>query len=387
MIIEIVFWLSLAAILHSYLFYPMVLKVLSRNKKENSLVFEPGEELPFVSIIMAVHNEELVISDKIRSIYYTLYPLNKFEVLVGSDNSTDGTNLICKVYSENYEHFVFFPFTKRQGKPAIVNHLAGKAKGQILILTDAKVFFEINTIPELVKHFKNQEIDIVGGNILNERTSPGGISVQEKAFMNREIRMKYMEGIIWGMTMGIYGAIYAIRKAAYTIVPDGYSVDDFFITMNVLQKKRKAILNLSATSIENVPDDIKTEFRRKVRISAGNFQNLKHFFSCLWPPFSPLSFVFASHKVIRWIGPFLLILLLVLNIFLAIQSDFYYLLLLFQIFLGILPLFDFILRRINQHIIILRFATHFYAMNIALLVGFFKYITGMKTNIWQPTRR
>jgi cellulose synthase/poly-beta-1,6-N-acetylglucosamine synthase-like glycosyltransferase len=199
--------------------------------------------------------------------------------------------------------------------------------------------------------------------------------------------MKYMEGLIWGMTMGIYGAIYAIRKAAFTKVPEGYSVDDFFITMNVLRKKRKAILNLSATSIENVPDDIKTEFRRKVRISAGNFQNLKHFFSCLWPPFSPLSFVFASHKVLRWIGPFLLIILLILNIILAIHSDFYYLLLLFQIFLGILPLFDFILRRINQHIIILRFATHFYAMNFALLVGFFKYITGMKTNIWQPTRR
>jgi cellulose synthase/poly-beta-1,6-N-acetylglucosamine synthase-like glycosyltransferase len=226
MIIEIAFWLSVLAILHTYLLYPWVLKILAGNKKENSIIYKPGDELPFVSIIMSVHNEEMVISEKIRSIYYTLYPLNKFEVLVGSDNSTDGTNLICKVYSENYEHFRFYPFTRRQGKPSVVNQLVDEARGDILILTDAKVFFEIKTISELVKHFQNNDIDIVGGNILNEKTNPVGISIQEKAFMNREIRMKYREGLIWGKTMGIYGAIYAIRKTAITKVPPDYSVDD-----------------------------------------------------------------------------------------------------------------------------------------------------------------
>jgi cellulose synthase/poly-beta-1,6-N-acetylglucosamine synthase-like glycosyltransferase len=387
MIIEIAFWLSVLAIFHTYILYPWVLKVLSQNKKENSIIYEPGDELPFVSIIMSVHNEEMVISDKIRSLYYTLYPLSKFEVLVGSDNSTDGTNLICKVYSENYEHFRFFPFTRRQGKPSVVNQLVDEARGDILILTDAKVFFEIQTISELVKHFKNKEIDIVGGNILNERTNPIGISIQEKAFMNREIRMKYREGLIWGKTMGIYGAIYAIRKTSITKVPPDYSVDDFFITMNVLRNKGKVILNLGATSLEDVPDRLSTEFNRKVRISAGNFQNLRHFISCLWPPFSSLSFVFASHKVLRWLGPFFLILIFVLNFILSLTSEFYFFSFLFQIILSILPFIDYILRKINIHIIILRFVTHFYAMNFALLVGFLKNITGMKTNIWQPTKR
>ncbi len=387
MIFEIVFWLSVALIFHSYLLYPWVLKILSRNKKENSVCYEAGDDLPFVSIIMSVHNEEMVITEKIRSIYYTLYPLSKFEVLVGSDNSSDGTNLICKVYSENYEHFRFFPFKERQGKPTVVNRLVSEARGDILILTDAKVFFEINTIHELVKHFKNPDIDIVGGNILNEKTTPAGISIQEKAFMNREIRMKYMEGLIWGNTMGIYGAIYAIRSKAYMRVPVDFSVDDFFITMNVLKSKRKAILNLSAIAMENVPDELSAEFRRKVRISAGNFQNLIHFCSCLWPPYSALAFVFASHKVIRWIGPFLLILAFTMNMVLAFQSDFYIILLAIQIILSAIPIFDLILRKFNVHIIILRFVTHFFAMNLALLVGFFKNAFGIKTNIWQPTRR
>ena len=387
MIVEILFWLSVAAIFHSYLLYPWVLKFLSLNKKENGLIYDSTEDLPFVSVIMSVHNEEMAISNKIRSIYYTLYPLNKFEVLIGSDCSTDGTNNICKVYSENYEHFRFFPFYERHGKPQVVNQLVEKAQGEILVLTDAKVFFELNTLNELIKHFKNPDIDIVGGNILNEKTTPVGISIQEKAFMNREIRMKYREGLIWGKTMGIYGAIYAIRKDAFTRVPENFSVDDFFVTMNVLCKKRKVILNLDATSLENVPDELSTEFNRKVRISAGNFQNLRYFASCLWPPFTNLSFVYVSHKIIRWTGPFLLLLILGLNILLAIHSKFYYFLLVFQYLLLVLPIIDHILRILNIHVIFLRFITHFYAMNIALLVGFFKNITGRKTNIWQPTRR
>jgi cellulose synthase/poly-beta-1,6-N-acetylglucosamine synthase-like glycosyltransferase len=387
MIAVILFWLSVALMFHSYVLYPLILRMLARNRKENTVVYEPGSELPFVSVIMSVHNEEKVIADKIRSLYYTLYPPDKFEVLVGSDNSTDLTNHICQVYTENYGNFRFFPFEERQGKPAVVNRLSDEAKGEILILTDAQVFFQINTMPELIKHFKNQEIDIVGGNLINEKTNPDGISVQEKAFMSREIQMKYMEGIIWGNTMGIYGAIYAIRRSAFTKVPPGFSVDDFFITMNVLRKKKKAIMNLAASSIENVPDKLTAEFRRKVRISSGNFQNLRHFITCLWPPFSPLAFTFGSHKVIRWTGPFLLILAFVSNLFLASCSVFYKFLFISQLLLILLPLVDMILRKFNLHIVILRFVTHFYAMNIAILVGFIKHITGRRTNIWQPTRR
>jgi len=387
MIIEIVFWLAVFALFYSYLFYPWILKLLAAGRKENDLNYQQTDELPFVSVILSVHNEEMVITEKIRSIYYTLYPLNKFEVLVGSDNSSDGTNYICKVCTENYEHFQFFPFNKRVGKPAIVNQLVEKAKGEILILTDAANFFEINTIPELVRHFKNQDIDIVGGNIINEKTYSKGIALLENSFIRLEIIRKYREGLIWGKTMGIYGAIYAIRKAAYARVPDHFSVDDFFITMNVLMKKRKAILNLAAVSQQKIPDKLSTEFKRRIRISAGNFQNLWYFRSCLRSPFSALSFIFLSHKVIRWVGPFMLILIFSLNLILAFRSEFYLVLFLIQIFMSILPFIDMILRKFNLHSIILRFVAYFYAMNFALLLGFFKSISGMKTNIWQPTRR
>ena len=387
MILQILFWTSVFLIFHSYMLYPLILKFLSRNKKPNSEVYTPEDDLPMVSVIMSVHNEEMVIVEKIRSIYYTLYPQNKFEVLVGSDNSTDGTNRICKVYSGNYNEFRFFEFKKRQGKPAVVNQLVEKAKGEILILTDAKVFFEIDTIYELVKNFKNQKIDIVGGNIITPKSRKDGISIQEKAFMNRELLMKYQEGLIWGKTIGIYGAIYAIRKKAVQKVPQNFSVDDFYITMKVLESGGKAIIEQSAKSTENVPNDSQVEFNRKVRISSGNFQNLKAFRKSLWPPWSSLAFALFSHKVLRWFTPFLIIISFVSAALLAMKNEFYSYLFYLESLIFIMPLLDLILRKLNIHIVFLRFISHFLLMNIALIVGFGKNLMGFESNVWQPTKR
>ncbi len=79
-----------------------------------------------------------------------------------------------------------------------------------------------------------------------------GISLQEWSFMSHETRIKYREGKIWGTMMGAYGACYAIRNELFTLVPDGYTVDDFFITMKVLEQKYKCILDLDAI-LYNIP--------------------------------------------------------------------------------------------------------------------------------------
>lgn len=387
MISEILFWLAVFLVFHSYVLYPVILDLVSRRKKQNETIYQAEDDLPFISILMSVHNEERVIVEKIKSLFYTSYPFNKFELLIGSDASNDGTNRICKIYADNYEQLRFFPYPVRQGKPAVINALVKEARGEVLILTDAKVFFELDTIFQLIKHFKNKDIDIVGGNIINERIRKDGISIQEKAFMNREIKMKYQEGLAWATTMGVYGAVYAIRKKAITTVPDNYTVDDFFITMDVIKKKGKVIMELRALTREDVPNEISMEFRRKVRISAGNFQNLSFFRSLIWPPWKAAGFAFLSHKVIRWIGPFILLAAIITSGLLSAHSFFYLALAMIQVFLLIVPIIDIILRKFNIHIVLLRFITHFYAMNLALLIGFIKNLFGLKTNIWQPTRR
>jgi cellulose synthase/poly-beta-1,6-N-acetylglucosamine synthase-like glycosyltransferase len=259
--------------------------------------------------------------------------------------------------------------------------------GEILIFTDANVMFTRETIFELVKHFRNKQIGLVGANISNTRIDKSGISVQEWSFISREIKLKYYEGIIWGTMIGAFGGCYAIRNAYYCHVPVKYTVDDFYITMKVLERKKSCILEKKAVCVENVQNLLSEEFRRKIRISSGNFQNLRTFSGLLWPPTTGLSFSFLSHKVLRWLGPFFLMILIASNIILALESQLYLILLLIHGFLFVCPIIDLLLRKIGAHIVILRFITYFYSMNLALLAGFFKFLTGRETNVWKPTKR
>jgi cellulose synthase/poly-beta-1,6-N-acetylglucosamine synthase-like glycosyltransferase len=388
MILAIIFWLCLLSILQSYAIYPWIISLLSKNKKQNTLVYSNNDaDLPAVSILLAAYNEELVIEEKILKTFETHYPINKIEFLIGSDSSTDHTDQIIQDFEKSYPNLHLFVFPARSGKSAIINALSKKAKHDILILTDANVMFEPQTIYELVKHYKNAEIALVGGNIINSRFRKDGISIQEEKYISRENIIKYREGILWGSMVGAFGGCYSMRAAFYSDVPPRFFMDDFYITMNVIENKGKCINELQAICYEDISNKIKEEFRRKVRISIGNFQNLFRYRKLLFPLFSGVSFSFFSHKILRWIGPFFLVFLFLSNCFLYQAHIFYQFTFWGQILLFSLPLIDSILRSTNLHLNLLRLVSHFYMMNLALLVGFFKFVKGVKSNIWQPTQR
>jgi cellulose synthase/poly-beta-1,6-N-acetylglucosamine synthase-like glycosyltransferase len=375
-------------ILHTYLFFPVILRWLAESRKQNENVFLlTDSDLPEVAILLAVHNEEEVIARKIQSVYNSEYPADKIHFYIGSDNSTDKTDEIIKSFQQKYPKLYLRNFPSRTGKAAIVNALEKDASQDYLILTDANVFFDEYTVYHLIKHFRNTEISVVGGNILNERFKFEGISFQEKKYLERENVIKYREGLIWGTMIGAFGGCYSIRKSDYQPVPKNFLMDDFFITMNVLKEGKKAINELEAVCYEDVSNKISEEFRRKVRISAGNFQNLMVYKNLLWPPFTGLAFSFFSHKVLRWITPFLIIITLVTNYLLVPVHPVYVIILIGQVTFLLVPFIDTLLKKIAINFKLFRFITHFYSMNLALLVGFFKYSTGVKTNIWRPTER
>ncbi len=387
MVWEIIFWLAVISIIHSYLLFPLLLILLASFRKPNDVVYGSDEELPFVSILMAVHNEELVLVKKLRSVFNSEYPEDRFEMLVGSDHSTDRSNEILRIYSNDCKSLRFYSFDERQGKPAIINSLYKEAKGEILILTDANVFFRKDTIFQLVKHFENKKIGLVAGNIVNSRTTTDGVSIPEWTFLSREIRTKYNEGRIWGATIGAEGGCYAIRNELFNPVPKGFAVDDFYITMKVLEKRYDCILELEAVGYENVSNSMAEAFRRKIRISSGNFQNLRTFKRLLWPPWTGRAFSFFSHKVLRWFGPFFLLTILLTNILIGTDHIIYLITLITQLSLFTLLIIDFLLRKIRFHIVLLRFITHFFSMNLALLLGFFKFLKRSETDVWEPTKR
>ena len=336
---------------------------------------------------MAAHNEEQVLEQKIASIMQTHYPVDKFEVIVGSDCSVDRTNEILQQAANTYPSLSFINFEQRQGKVAIMNNLVDRAIGDIIISTDANVLFDESTIFELVKYFKDDSIGLVDSRMVNKGLKRTGISIQESAYITHEVMIKYREGALWGAMMGPFGGCYAIRKECFTKPPRNFLVDDFFINMKVLGKGKKCINSLSALATEDVSNEISQEFKRKVRIAMGNFQNLKEFKNLLWPLHTPVAFAFLSHKVIRWFGPLIMLFAFVISVLLSFSSHFFKIIVAIQIGIILLALVDVFLKSIKIHILPLRFATHFLTMNLALLVGLIKYFKGVQSNVWQPTQR
>ncbi|MEA3496889.1 MAG: glycosyltransferase [Bacteroidota bacterium] len=361
---------------------------MARKKTQNNIIFNKSDkDLPNVSILLAVYNEELVIENKIKSTFNTDYPVDKIEFLIGSDASSDKTNEIIIKLKQEYKNLQLIEFEQRTGKAEIINNLKERAKNEVLVLTDANVIFKPDTIYHLLKHYKNDKISLVGGNIINSRFNEQGISQQEEMYISRENKIKYNEGILFGAMIGAFGGCYSIRTKNYSKVPARFFMDDFYITMNVIENGGKCINELDAVCSEDVSNKLSEEFRRKIRISIGNFQNLTRYKNLLIPLFNGVSFSFLSHKVIRWHGPFFLILIFVSNIFLFNTNIFFKITLIGQLLLFIIPFVDSSLRRIKVNITLLRFITHFYFMNLALLLGLFKFLKGVKTNIWQPTQR
>lgn len=383
---QIIFWFCVLCLVHSYIFYPLILNILAASKKRPVPEISTQHQ-PMVSVIMSVYNEEKVLEKKIRTVFTTQYPLDKLELVIGSDGSTDNTNTIIENFIKEGFNIQFKKFGGRSGKSNIINALIPEVKGEIYILTDANILFDENTIPFLVRHFTDEKVGLVGANVINTGLQKEGISFQEETYIRRENKIKYQEGLIWGTMMGAFGACYAIRAELFRVIPQNFLMEDFYITLGVISSKKLSISDPEAKVYEDVSNLVQEEFKRKIRISAGNFQNLGVFYGLLKNPFSGAGFSFLSHKVLRWKGPFFLILALIAVAFLFEQNLFYRILFFLQLIGFISPLIDKLFSSVNIHNFALRLIAYFYMMNLALLLGFIKWMKGIRTNTWNPTQR
>lgn len=376
--------LSLFFILHTYVLYPLYMLLRYSNARETYMQFEKEAEWPRVAVLIAAYNEEAVIREKILSVFNTHFPQSRLKVFVGSDASVDRTETLVEELKGRYPNLELVKFSGRVGKINIINHLQSLGEEDILVMTDANVMFEPNTIPELVKYFKDERIGIVAANIVKQSNGDEGIARQEKAYLSMENKIKAAESNAFGIIMGAEGGCYAIRNSLFSKVPSRFIVDDFFITLQVILKGNLTLFNPAAICTEDVSSDMWGEYRRKLRISSGNFQNLFFFKSSLIQFWKPIGFCFWSHKVLRWLTPFFLITAYVSSAFLALTHPFFCALFLLQTIGLLFPLLHKWFKFENS---LLKFISHFYMMNLALLGGFFRFVRGIKSSIWQPVKR
>jgi len=382
----IVFWFLIYLPFHAYLLYPLTMGIFSHFKSKDStpLSSEPCS----VSIIISAYNEEKVIENRVLNIAESDYNFDTLEVLVGSDGSTDRTNEILLELEKKFSWLSVFIFKKQRGKSVVVNDLVTKSNNQILVFTDANTIFSANALTLLVQDYENSSIGGVCGRlILSEPKNNFNRSNREKAYWDYETLLKKFEGRL-GVLISSNGGIYSVRKNLFKRIPvDKAVTDDLYSTLSVLSKGYKFSYNYQATASEEVSRNLKSELRRKIRFAATNFQTLSFFSKILFSRNLLLSYSFWSHKVIRWYMPFILLLILLLNIFLLKSGTLYSLVFFIQIFLYFISLTGLLFTVYNIRVPFVSLLTFFSLTNLALAIGWIHYILGKHSAQWQSTPR
>lgn len=347
---------------------------------------------------MAVYNEDAVIAETLRSILQSDYPAGKVRLWIGSDGSTDRSHEIIEVLQREHPEVTLRIFSGRNGKIKIINELAVAALASFrdpetaaFVLCDANVVWSASALRNMVRHFRRDEVGLVGSSVMDLRSGREGIGDEEEAYVGRENRAKYYEGLLWGNMMGAFGACYAMKARLFTPVPGDYIVDDFFQTMSCLEGGHTAIVDLEAEVYEAVSAQIEEEFRRKTRIATGNFQNLHHFRQFLrpWHGGMATTFAFWSHKGIRWVGPHLIGIMSGALLVLPFLHPFYWIPLAGMLLSVLAAGVDsFLSRRPGRaHVKLFRFIRYFYAMNYAVWRGYLAFRRGVRNSVWEPTKR
>jgi cellulose synthase/poly-beta-1,6-N-acetylglucosamine synthase-like glycosyltransferase len=366
--------LCLLGIVITYGLYPLW-QILLPGKSHP--IIEINSNTQLVTVIFAAYNEQDVIEDKIRSIYHSSYPTELIEVWIGSDKSTDATEDIITRLQLEFKTLNLYVSAGRAGKAAIMNILAKKAGGDIFIATDANIIFDRHTITELVKYYSIVNVGAVAGNLTYEKENIStGTSKNEHFYLNIENRIKQTESNKYGFCLGMEGGLYSIRKELWSEIPPHTFMEDFFQTIQVFDQGHKIVFNEFALGFEDVSTSLKEEFNRKIRISIGNFQNLRRFRKLAMNKPFPFGFVFLFHKILRWLTPHLFILSSLLILCTPIA----------------LPYLMLISVVVFAQIIWVRFFppgpfTYFCAMNLALFIGYIRFLRGVTSSVWQPTKR
>src|SRR5438105_12298110 len=332
--LAILFWIAVLAVLHTYVFYPLLLIVADGFAQARSAwQYIGGSErrrtpaqlgLPHVSVLIAAYNEASCIGRRIENLLEQDYPADCLEILVGSDGSTDGTDAIVQHYAARG---VKLSRGERTGKAGVLARLIGIARGEVLVLTDANTEFEKDAVRQLVQHLRDPAVGLVCGRL--RLHSPLGAPIAEGAYWRLESLLKLYESRR-GCVMGANGGIYAVRKHLFPPLPAGTVVDDFVAALRVLQTGYEVCYEPEAVAHEEAAPGHADEYRRRVRIAAGCFRALAQFRDLLSFRHGFTAFALWSHKVLRWLVPQALVIALLTNALLATQSRGYALLLLAQ---------------------------------------------------------
>jgi len=390
---EIIFWISGFVILYTYGGYGILLLIFLKIKSlfvvntkiPNSI---PDENLPAVCLIVAAYNEKEYVDQKIRNSLSLDYPADKLTIIWVNDGSDDGTpDLVAK-----YPEVILLHNPKRSGKIAGMNRGAEHSVAPILMFSDANTMLSANALKAVIRHFQDNTVGCVAGEKQFYRDKNQPVSAAGEGFYWKiESWLKLLDYQFYS-TIGATGELFAIRRELFQEVESDTVLDDFMISMRTTLQGFRVAYEPEATASENGSSNVSEELKRKVRIAAGSYQSLIRLKKLLNPFFKPkLFFQYVSHKVLRWtLAPPALISFFVSTLFILKEQNalsFYWLVFYLQLVFYFLAFFGLLTQNKPIRIKYVYAPFYFLAMNYAMFKGFFRFLKGRQSVLWEKSKR
>jgi len=371
--LQLIFWIAAAVPVYAYLGYPLVLLglrlIIQRPVKKAAIE-------PLVSLLIPARNEGRVIERKIRNSLALDYPAGRLEIVIVSDGSTDETEAIARRFETPGGRVRVFAFLTNRGKMAVLNAALPQLRGEIVIFSDSSAMLAPESVRRLIENFADASVGAVSGRYQVLRPAEVTIGASENLYWKYETFLKTQESQL-ASTLGGHGQLHAIRKELYPFPPAETINDDYVIPVSVLSKGFRAVYEPAAMVYEEARE--MTGFARRIRIMAGNLQQLRHLPQLL-RPLQPLPlFFFVSHKLLRLLAPFAMLGTLAANLFL-LDSTAYAALLAAQLAFYAMAVLG-LTGRLRPRALAL--PSYFCMVNIAAFFGLFHAITGRKSMLWK----
>ena len=378
--IEVVFYISFFLVFYVYAGYPLAALVLSRLYPRP---VRKGTIEPPVTVIIAAYNEKDAIDATIENKLTLEYPPEKLEILVISDGSTDGTDEIVRSFSDRKVSLL--RQEPRAGKTSALNMAIPRARGEIVVFSDANSIYAPDALLKLVANFADPEVGYVTGKMIY--ANPDGTLIGEgcSAYMKYENALRDIESCL-GSVVGVDGGIDAIRRSLYRQM-NSDQLPDFVQPLKVIEQGYRVVYEPEAILWEQALKDADDEYRMRVRVSLRAFWALFDMRKLLSPLQNP---VFAwqlwSHKMMRYLCFVFLIVAYVNNLFLLNAGVFYRMMFALQNCGYLIAIVAPFLERNGNRSKIVTFARYFFLLNMAAAHAFGKFILGKKQVMWTPRK-
>jgi glycosyltransferase involved in cell wall biosynthesis len=317
-VLEVVFWLSVALIVWTQLGYALALAALARmraialpaqRKDSHRPPLKEGVSDPHVTLIVAAHDEQDVIGAKVADALALDYPRELLQLIVACDGCTDAT--AERARAAGADVVLELP---RAGKVRAQDSAVERASGEIVAFSDANSHWEPGALRELLGAFADPRVGYACGQVRFVQGAVGAnASNQEGLYWRYELAVRSLESRLSSITAG-NGAIYATRRDAYIVV-DPIMGHDLSLPFNIVKRGLRAVYVPTARASEKMVPSLLGEFQRKRRMMSHTWPIVLRGGMLSPRGYPPLyALMIFSHRLLRYATPGLHALALAANI-------------------------------------------------------------------------